>query len=416
MEEIILISKQKVWPKPNWETIINSAPEAEREAFMPIVHMVKQVYDAISTKPTGKADQALQDYIEAITKTKEAAEDLLSNKEAQFNLWNDLASRAARRMASPYSIGSMATKGDMAPIFAKVFPQVAAGARFKRGDRENDLAIQLGSKAIKVMQFDASTAVNALKDIDKGWPAKQEAWQKQGYSVVETDGSPVALASTIKRKDGDIYSARVDFTRTDNGKTVRVFLGSYDSYQEAKNTADKYANENAKPFALLNKRGGVVSTHNDAESATDAARSMTKRESGKTLKDEPLQAEDVRREGPERRKDGRDVSPQELMEAFGFRGVNFGNWVKANERQWFINQAYDGFYDLAEILDLPPKAISLNGMLGVAFGAQGNSGANAHFVPGFNEINLTKNTGAGALAHEWGHALDHYFGVRAGLG
>lgn len=413
---VSLVSKQKVWPKPNWETIINSAPEAEREAFMPIVHMVKQVYDAISTKPTGKADQALQDYIEAITKTKEAAEDLLSNKEAQFNLWNELASRAARRMASPYNIGSMATKGDMAPIFAKVFPQVAAGARFKRGDRENDLAIQLGSKAIKVMQFDASTAVNALKDIDKGWPAKQEAWQKQGYSVVETDGSPVSLASTIKRKDGDIYSARVDFTRTDNGKTVRVFLGSYDSYQEAKNTADKYANENSKPFALLNKRGNVVSTHNDAESATDAARSMTKRETGKKLKDEPLQAEDVRREGPERRKDGRDVSPQELMEAFGFRGVNFGNWVKANERQWFINQAYDGFYDLAETLDLPPKAISLNGMLGVAFGAQGNSGANAHFVPGFNEINLTKNTGAGALAHEWGHALDHYFGVRAGLG
>ena len=30
-------------------------------------------------------------------------------------------------------------------------------------------------------------------------------------------------------------------------------------------------------------------------------------------------------------------------------------------------------------------------------------------MPGVNEINLTRTRGAGALAHEFGHGLDHYF-------
>ncbi|MFN7611468.1 MAG: GNAT family N-acetyltransferase, partial [bacterium] len=87
------------------------------------------------------------------------------------------------------------------------------------------------------------------------------------------------------------------------------------------------------------------------------------------------------------------------------------------ERQAFLNAAFDGFHDLAEIMGVPPKAMSLGGQLGVAFGAQGKGGnAAAHFVPGLNEINLTKTMGAGALAHEVGPALDHWFAVQAGLG
>jgi hypothetical protein len=85
------------------------------------------------------------------------------------------------------------------------------------------------------------------------------------------------------------------------------------------------------------------------------------------------------------------------------------------ERQLHLNHAYDSFMDLAELLGVPPKAMSLNGMLGLAIGAQGGGNAAAHFVPGVNEINLTRTSGAGSLAHEWGHALDHYFATQAGL-
>lgn len=111
-----------------------------------------------------------------------------------------------------------------------------------------------------------------------------------------------------------------------------------------------------------------------------------------------------------RRKDNQNVNPEALIEVFGFRGINFGNWTKQNERQNFVNLAYDSLYDLAEILNLPPKALSLGGKLGLAFGAQGRSSAAGHFIPEYNEINLTRKSGAGSLAHEWWHALDYYFG------
>jgi hypothetical protein len=110
---------------------------------------------------------------------------------------------------------------------------------------------------------------------------------------------------------------------------------------------------------------------------------------------------------------GRDVSAEDFAATFGFRGVEFGNWVSqgknAKERQGMVNQAYDALMDLAEIVGVPPKAISLNGGLGLGFGSRGSGWASAHFEPGTFVINLTKTRGAGALAHEWFHALDNYF-------
>jgi hypothetical protein len=67
-------------------------------------------------------------------------------------------------------------------------------------------------------------------------------------------------------------------------------------------------------------------------------------------------------------------------------------------------------HDLADTLGIPAETLSLGGQLGLAFGARGKGRAAAHYEPGKLVINLTKLSGAGTLAHEWGHALDHYFG------
>lgn len=111
---------------------------------------------------------------------------------------------------------------------------------------------------------------------------------------------------------------------------------------------------------------------------------------------------------------GKDVTPELFTETFGFRGVEFGNWVKqgkkGQERQSLLNATYDGLMDLANILNIPTKAISLNGSLGLGLGSRGRGGgAAAHFEPGTVIINLTKPHGSGSLAHEWFHALDNYF-------
>jgi len=127
---------------------------------------------------------------------------------------------------------------------------------------------------------------------------------------------------------------------------------------------------------------------------------------------------DVRRKTNEERigedhRNGKDVTPEKFLETFGFRGVEFGNWVsKTGERQNSLNNAFDALTDLAGVLGIPTRAISLNGELGLAFGARGSGGKfshAAHYEPGKVVINLTKNKGAGSLAHEWWHALDNYF-------
>ncbi len=106
----------------------------------------------------------------------------------------------------------------------------------------------------------------------------------------------------------------------------------------------------------------------------------------------------------------RDVRDSDFSEVFGFRGVEFGNWNNQTERQELLNDAYDGLIDLSDVLGIPPRAISLGGELALAFGARGHglSGARAHYEPTRPVINLTKENGAGSLAHEWMHALDHY--------
>ncbi|MGT8332723.1 LPD38 domain-containing protein [Escherichia coli] len=114
------------------------------------------------------------------------------------------------------------------------------------------------------------------------------------------------------------------------------------------------------------------------------------------------------RTGPEHRKG--DVSPEQFSDAFGFRGVQFGNYVEGPRRQADLNRAYDSLHDLADVLNVPTKALSLNGRLGLAFGARGKGKAAAHYEPGEVAINLTKGNGPGALAHEWFHSLDNYFG------
>lgn len=116
---------------------------------------------------------------------------------------------------------------------------------------------------------------------------------------------------------------------------------------------------------------------------------------------------------------GKDVTPEMFQEKFGFRGVQFGNWVgKTEERQQNLNEAYDALHDLAGLLNVSTQALSLNGELGLAFGARGKGGvdpASAHYEPGQVVINLTRRNGAGSLAHEWFHALDNYFSRKGGV-
>lgn len=127
-----------------------------------------------------------------------------------------------------------------------------------------------------------------------------------------------------------------------------------------------------------------------------------------------FRGDSLERRGPDYRA-GAPVNVACFANEFRFRGVEFGNWVTQEERADFLGRCYDAFCDLAELLGISRAGLGLKG-LGFAFASRGVGRAAAHYEPGRNVINLTKRSGAGCVAHEWFHALDHFAGVRAGLG
>lgn len=112
---------------------------------------------------------------------------------------------------------------------------------------------------------------------------------------------------------------------------------------------------------------------------------------------------------------GKDVTPQQMKDTFGFADVGFGRYVAAKQDQDHLNYAFDAFMDLANLLGINPKQIGLGGTLHFTIGALGHGRHAAHFqakqahpdggtVP---VINVTNTKGDGTVAHEWFHALDH---------
>ena len=126
--------------------------------------------------------------------------------------------------------------------------------------------------------------------------------------------------------------------------------------------------------------------------------------------DRPPVTGDIQRTGPDWR-EGRNISTDEFLARFRFRGIQFGNWVTQKERQNVLNQAWDALHDLTDICGLPPEAASLHGFIvGIAFGARGKPGSAAHWEPDQQIMHFTRMRGAGAIAHEWAHAADNFLG------
>lgn len=117
---------------------------------------------------------------------------------------------------------------------------------------------------------------------------------------------------------------------------------------------------------------------------------------------------------------GKETDPYlRLLHHFKLRGIEFGNWVNNDARQSYLVAAIIAFTDLQTVTGFVSKGLGF-GKLGMAFGARGVSRAAGHFEPLTWIINLTRyqrgsfldeSGGLGALAHEYGHFLDYYFGT-----
>lgn len=115
---------------------------------------------------------------------------------------------------------------------------------------------------------------------------------------------------------------------------------------------------------------------------------------------------------------GIDVTEEGLKDIFKVRSIEYGIWLPESERQLVLNHTFDAFMDLAETLSLMPAAIGLNGELALAFGARGVGGTGAPsalYESGRRVLNLTRMSGAGAVAREWARAFDAWLARSTGL-
>jgi len=259
---------------------------------------------------------------------------------------------------------------DIQGLFGKIFTEeYHSRSGYSKGwtEKGGPVAHMLKPKFLKAVQISNYDMLTAKRKVEKtGFPAKQEAW-KQGIEIVERGFGDNATWSIFRRK---------------GGRMVEVLGKGFKTKEEAQN----HLTDVLQPKLKASMKG-----------------------KGRFKK--PM-LDHITRTGTDYR-DGKDITTDDILETFGFRGGEFGKWLNEKNQQESLNHAYDAFMDLANILDIPPMAISLNGTLGIAFGARGSGGAAAHYEGDKVVINLTKLSGAGSLAHEWGHAFDDYFGKMA---
>lgn len=102
--------------------------------------------------------------------------------------------------------------------------------------------------------------------------------------------------------------------------------------------------------------------------------------------------------------------PERVLTQFKIKSIEYGNWTSQGERYQFFLSLIVSLQDLSQYI-LKTKNIGFDTHLGIAYGARGQGGsAMAHFEPSTLMINLTKDKGFGAFAHEYGHALDYFLG------
>lgn len=377
----------KSWPEPDYQRLIDEGADPWAVA------MARAMRDEVPTKPSSswklkgwvQKVEALRD-MTAKVMSGEMTKEKFKTTGGQFNLadwFNKIDLYEAVGHANSlkgltfgrheYGMYAGQTFNPAKVLWTINMPSKSASATWSNGNWGNDLAV-------------ADTKAEAIE--------KFKAW-----SAAQVEAPPVAAKAT----SFDIYSYRSKPNVFIVGKRI----------SSAKSV-------DLKEFPTAKEARAYVAANQAELERLLAEAKFEPSERGES---------NAPRVGADHR-NGADVTTDQFRDTFGFRGEQFGASMPQGERQANMNQAYDALMDLAGVIGIPPKALSLNGELGLAFGARGVGGKNpaaAHYerdttgavTPNRVVINLTRKNGAGSLAHEWFHAVDNYFarmrGEKAGM-
>ncbi|WP_323931829.1 LPD38 domain-containing protein [Aeromonas caviae] len=365
-EEIRSLPLAKAWPAPDYQKLIGEGSDPAA------VGLMRAARDAIPAKP--RTGYKVSSWANAVKQMRDLALGILDGS---------IDVEVAGRVMTTNSLRSAHSILHKAELYQAVGHQRSLA----------DLELSSGSYSLyNGVKYDPPKSIWTISRASKSsvfgnWPR----------TIAHGDTKEQVLAA---------FKARYDQLTDTNSKPKAVSFDIYSRKNGSGWVVGKKVGRNyldlSQPFELVAEARAYRDAHQDEL--------IAKLKRRKDIPDErrdlnqPRVGEDMR--------DGADVTPELFANAFGFRGVEFGNWVEQGRRQRDLNDAFDALMDLAAVLGISPKAISLNGELGLAFGARGSGGvkpAAAHYEPGKVVINLTKMNGAGSLGHEWWHALDNYF-------
>ncbi|MGU5718165.1 LPD38 domain-containing protein [Aeromonas hydrophila] len=362
-EEIKELPLSQAWPAPDYQQLIDSGLSPKAAALM------RSARDIIPAKP--RSGYKVASWAKAVKAMRDMALGMLDGS---------VDPATAARVMEQSSLRGADTILNRSELYEAVGHQRSLA----------DLDLSVGSYSLfEGREYNPPKAIWTVRRESSGsnWPriivqadSKAQAideFKRRYEELTSADRKPKAATFDIYSEDG----RRTWRVGKKVGRNYIPLSPVFNNLSEARTYRDERHDELVK---VLEARKAIPNERRDLN--------------------QPRVGEDMR--------GGADVTPQLFTDAFGFRGVEFGNWVDGKRRQQDLNNAFDALMDMAAVLGIPPKALSLNGKLGLAFGARGSGGVNpaaAHFEPGKVVINLTKMNGAGSLGHEWWHALDDYF-------
>lgn len=357
----------KTWPEPDYQNLLDGGVKPG------IVAYVRSMRDTVPNK--GKSGWKLSRYVDAVVSLRDMSQRLLSG-DLDFNLFIDKLKESKdlyKRLSDAVDLYSAVGHG-----------YSLKGIRISEGQYSVYNGVEHNPPKI-IWTVEKEAKATAFSN----WPRTLSSGKTREEAVENFKGKAEILLSG-KKDSGkgikfDLYAI--------SGQKGKVFIGK-------KFGTNRYV-ELESFDSLKEAREYLAGNQKELEDKLEKSRNFPqerKDENSPRVGEDHLQ--------------GQNSTPEMFVDAFGFRGVQFGNYVEQSKRQDDLNEAYNALMDMSGVLGIPSKAISLNGELGLAFGARGIGGKlapSAHYEPGTVVINLTKKRGAGSLAHEWWHAVDNYF-------
>jgi hypothetical protein len=369
-EKTKLIKKDNVWKKPDYQKLVDGGLSTR------IVFFIKTIRDATPTKPVihymDDISEKQKNYIAFVSKLRDFVMNIKEDNEILYFYENFFRNYIIKL---PYSY-----KVEIAPeVKGCITDKLLKVAQVKN--------LNVLDKEIKDAQFLYTEDEKVLSKFEIYIYDNNQIQLKKDYNGSSMLEIPIGFGKKFIYPKDELSNPNNweenTFFITSRGNIIKNNLNSIDE-------AEKYILDNFK------------TKENESE----------KQKRKTSFK--PKQLEHIIRDGEDYR-NSKNITGEDMLEKFDFKGGEFGNWLNEKDRQESLNLGYDALLDLSKALNILPSDISLGNRLSIAFGSRGQGSALAHYEPEREVINLTKMKGAGNLAHEWAHAMDDILGKKLGL-